>query len=58
MPHPNPLLRVLKRVYRQNQKGNKSLEVKKNRFDGDLGEVHLVFDPHSSRLRELPGPAS
>lgn len=37
----------------QNQKGKKSLEVKKNRFDGDLGEVHLVFDPHSSRLREM-----
>lgn len=37
----------------QSQQGKKSLEVKKNRFDGDLGEVQLVFDPHSSRLREL-----
>lgn len=37
----------------QSQKGVKSLEVKKNRFDGDLGEVRLRFDPHSSRLCEL-----
>lgn len=36
----------------QDQKGRKSLEVKKNRFDGDLGEVHLAFDWGSSRLKE------
>lgn len=29
------------------------MEVKKNRFDGDLGEVQLMFDPLSSKLREL-----
>eukprot|EP00752_Nemacystus_decipiens_P012825 g11358.t1 len=40
-------------VILQNQKGKKSLEVKKNRFDGDLGEVHLMFDSVSSKLREL-----
>lgn len=40
-------------VSAQNQKGRKSLEVKKNRFDGDLGEVQLMFDPVSSKLREL-----
>ena len=39
-------------VFVQNQKGNKSLEVKKNRFDGDLGEVQLIFDSFSSKLRE------
>lgn len=39
-------------VHNQSQKGKKSLEVKKNRFDGDLGEVFLTFDSHSSRLRE------
>lgn len=48
------LLRVLPfHASGQSQKGKKSLEVKKNRFDGDLGEVQLVFDPHSSRLREM-----
>eukprot|EP00903_Cladosiphon_okamuranus_P009922 g9419.t1 len=40
-------------VILQNQKGRKSLEVKKNRFDGDLGEVQLMFDPISAKLREL-----
>lgn len=43
---------VLVHVSFQNQKGRKSLEVKKNRFDGDLGEVQLAFDPASSKLRE------
>eukprot|EP01084_Bolivina_argentea_P223014 377397_1 len=30
----------------------KSLDVRKNRFDGDLGEVYLYFDHSSQRLRE------
>ncbi|CAM9302975.1 unnamed protein product [Chrysoparadoxa australica] len=30
----------------------KSLEVKKNRFDGDLGEVLLYYENHTGRLRE------
>ncbi|CAN0157031.1 unnamed protein product, partial [Discosporangium mesarthrocarpum] len=39
-------------VILQSQNGKKSLDVKKNRFDGDIGEVELYFDPHACRLRE------
>ncbi|CAM9478185.1 unnamed protein product [Choristocarpus tenellus] len=36
----------------QSQNGRKSLDVKKNRFDGAVGEVGLYFDPSSCRLME------
>lgn len=36
----------------QNERGKKSLEIKKNRFNGDLGHVPLYFDRLSGRYTE------
>jgi twinkle protein len=36
----------------QNERGKKSMEVKKNRFNGDLGHVPLYFDRQSGRYTE------
>ena len=39
----------------QNERGKKSLEVKKNRFNGDLGHIPLYFDRPSGRYTEEQG---
>jgi hypothetical protein len=38
----------------QNERGKKSLEVKKNRFNGELGHTPLFFDRASGRYTEEP----
>lgn len=37
----------------QAARGNKHLDIKKNRYSGDLGKVNLIFDPESGRYSEF-----
>ena len=37
----------------QSSKGNKMLDLRKNRFSGDLGKINLIFDKPSGRFLEF-----
>jgi twinkle protein len=40
----------------QASKGNKFIEVKKNRFAGELGRVNIVYDQETHRYTEMAAP--